>query len=412
MIKILHTADIHLDSPLSTLALRDENLRQKVQTATRSSFQKIIDLALDENVAALLISGDLYDGTQRSAKTAAFLREQLNRLREKNIAVFYIKGNHDAENPLTGSVKLPDNVKVFNGRGEIFKIEGTDVFIHGISFSNKHAPDSLLDKFQAPEPGSVNIAMLHTSLAGSAGHDNYAPCSVNDLTNLGFDYWALGHVHKRQVHSQSPFIVMPGIPQGRDIGEDGPKSVTLLTIDNRVISIEERHSAQVEFHRLEVDLTGVNNDDDVNQKIRTGLLDAGRELHSDNGILRVTLTGKTPLYWLLLRDRDVWEETVRNMAEETGNLSIEKLDFRLEEPSLDQTGAGAVDELAAMMREIFQEEGFQKQAFARMDDVIKQLPKSEREKLLPDETSRVSLAERLAQSGMQHIVALMKGAAQ
>jgi len=412
MIKILHTADIHLDSPLGTLALRDENLRQKVQTATRSAFQKIIDLALAENVRALLISGDLYDGTQRSATTAAFLREQLNRLREKNIAVFYIKGNHDAENPITGNVNLPDNVRVFSERGEKVQIEGTDIFVHGVSFSGKHAPDSLLDKFQAPEPGSVNIAMLHTSLAGSAGHDNYAPCSVNDLTDMGFDYWALGHVHKRRVYSQSPFIVMPGIPQGRDIGEAGAKSVTLLTVDNGRISIEERHSAQVEFHRREVDLTGADSEDDVRQRIGAGLLDAVRGLCSENGIFRVTLTGKTPLHWLLLRDRDTWEETVHRMAEDIGRLWIEKLDFHLEKQSLDQADAGAVGELAAMMRDIFQEEGFQVQALAGMDDVIRQLPKSERDKLLPDEASRLSLTDTLAQSGMQHIVVRMKGAGQ
>ena len=117
MIKILHTADIHLDSPLKSLALRDEQLMHKVKTATRTAFTRIVDTAIAENVAALLIAGDLYDGAQRSAKTAAFLTAQLDRLRLADIAVFYIKGNHDAENPITGEVTLPSNVHIFGGRG-------------------------------------------------------------------------------------------------------------------------------------------------------------------------------------------------------------------------------------------------------------------------------------------------------
>ena len=110
MIKILHTADVHLDSPLTSLALRDEALRANIQSATRSAFIRIIDTALAEGVGALLIAGDLYDGAQRSAKTAAFLVGQIERLRAAGIPVFYIKGNHDAENPITGEVALPDKI--------------------------------------------------------------------------------------------------------------------------------------------------------------------------------------------------------------------------------------------------------------------------------------------------------------
>ena len=150
MTKILHTADVHLDSPLRSLALRNEALRDNIKSATRSAFIRIIDTALTEDVAALLIAGDLYDGAQRSAKTAAFLVGQFERLRAAGIQVFYIKGNHDAENPITGEVALPDNVYVFDGRGSKVQLIGTDIWIHGVSFNGRHARDSLLSKFDAP----------------------------------------------------------------------------------------------------------------------------------------------------------------------------------------------------------------------------------------------------------------------
>lgn len=180
MTKILHTADIHLDSPLRSLALRDPDLRDQVHTATRSAFTRIIDTAIAESVNALLIAGDLFDGAERSARTAAYLTGQLDRLRDGGIRVFYIKGNHDAENPLTGELNLPENVHIFDGRGGKVQLS-EDVWIHGVSFANRHAPESLLPKFPAPVSGAINIAMLHTSLAGAGGHDPYRDKHRSDM---------------------------------------------------------------------------------------------------------------------------------------------------------------------------------------------------------------------------------------
>jgi len=164
MIKIIHTADVHLDSPLRTLALRDPELHEKVQGATRSAFSRIVDKAIEVQAQAVLIAGDLFDGTARSAKTAAFLLSELGRLGAAGIPVFYIKGNHDAENPLTGDTTLPEHVHLFDGRGGKVQIEGTDVWIHGVSFSGKTAEESLLGKFSPAVENSVNIGMLHTSM--------------------------------------------------------------------------------------------------------------------------------------------------------------------------------------------------------------------------------------------------------
>ena len=130
MIKILHTADVHLDSPLRSLATRNSELRDIVATATRTSFSQLVDFAISEAVAALLIAGDLFDGKERSARTGAFLTAELARLGEAGIRVFYIKGNHDAENPITGTLDLPAHVHIFDARGGREQLTD-DVWIHG-----------------------------------------------------------------------------------------------------------------------------------------------------------------------------------------------------------------------------------------------------------------------------------------
>ena len=118
--RFVHAADIHLDSPLRSLALRDPALADLIGNATRRAFVAIIDLCLAEQVDALLLAGDLYDGEQTSMKTAGFLAAQLRRLHEAGIKVFMIRGNHDALSRITKELTFPqDQVRVFGGRAEV-----------------------------------------------------------------------------------------------------------------------------------------------------------------------------------------------------------------------------------------------------------------------------------------------------
>ena len=406
--KILHTADLHLDSPLATLALRDEELRSRVAAASRRALERMVEFCIAEDVAALLIAGDLYDRAERSAKTAAYLTLQMERLRAAGVRVFYIKGNHDVENPITGEFDLPANVHVFDGRGGRVQLT-PDIWIHGVSFRDRLAPDSLVGKFAGPEPGAVNIAMLHTSLAGAPGHDAYAPCSVADLTRAGFDYWALGHIHKRQVHATAPFVVMPGNPQGRDIGEAGPKSATLLTIDAGKIAISQVPTSSVEFRHSAVSLTGLEDDDAVRDKLSAHLMNEAATV-VDSAILRLTLTGATPRAWHLRRDRDTWSEVLHQLAQATGRLWIEKLDFEISAPS-GAVGAGdAVTEVQALMAQIAEEDGFLMAARQELEQVLSLLPQARRSALAPDPVAQTALLDRLAREAVLSMTAAMRGA--
>jgi DNA repair protein SbcD/Mre11 len=259
--RFIHAADIHLDSPLLSLALRSPELAELIGNATRRAFVNVVDLCLAEGVDGLILAGDLYDGEQTSMKTARFLAEQIRRLDEAGIKVFIIRGNHDALSKITKELTFPEGVKVFGGKADTVTFDhagGLAIAIHGMSFAQPHAPESLLGKYKAPVEGAVNIGLMHTSLGGAPGHDPYAPCSIADLGASGVRYWALGHIHKRALTDGNCVVVMPGMPQGRDVGEAGAKSVTLVTIsDDQSIRLEERFTCVAQFERVDVNLDGI-----------------------------------------------------------------------------------------------------------------------------------------------------------
>ncbi len=407
MVKLLHTADLHLDSPLNSLALRDEDLRRRVRAATRESLKTIVDLSLEHEIAAVLISGDLFDRAERSARTAAFLTIQLDRLNQAGIRVFYIKGNHDAENPITGGTNFPANVHLFSGHGGCVELEGADVCIHGVSFSGKSASESLVPKFRPPASGVTNVAMMHTSVSGSSGHDSYAPCSVSDMAAAGFDYWALGHIHKRIVFSERPWIVMPGIPQGRDVGESGMKSATLIHIEEGRISVEELVTSAVEFGEIRIAADGHQDVESLRAAIQDALSRHLGGLRSPHGIVRVTLEGRSGLSWQILRDRDVLSEFIRETAAGTDRLWIDKVKFNV---AAERKGGSpdATSELAGIMAEIQADNLLETDFLKEADDVFKLLPSTARSELLSEQDAAARLVRTLTEAGRRRVVANMR----
>lgn len=407
--RFVHTADIHLDSPLKSLALRDAALAEAIGTATRAVFTRIVDLCLDEAVDALLIAGDLYDGDQTSMKTARFLAQQMQRLAEAGVRLFVIRGNHDAASRITRELVLPENVTVFRPRAGRFEIAtaGRPVVVHGISFRDPHAPDSLLDRFSAPVPGAVNIGMLHTSLGGAAGHDPYAPCSLADLQATGFDYWALGHVHVRAVHPGRTTVVMPGMPQGRDIGEAGPKSVTLVTVaDDGALSLEERATALAEFARLPVEVGGLADWRDLVAALGTAIRTAGRGRVADHLVLRPMLTGATPLAWRVLRDRDLLLSEAMVAAEAQGGVWIDKLEILTRSGQAGAGGAGALDDLSALVdAEALPSPAVAARAAGIADEVIRALPRALRDLLGTDPAAVAAVEAELLRDGAAEVLA-------
>ncbi|KQS93891.1 MULTISPECIES: metallophosphoesterase family protein [unclassified Rhizobium] len=415
--RFVHTADLHLDSPLRSLALKNAELADLVRGATRTALTRIIDLCIAESVDALLIAGDLYDGSQTSMNTALFLAAEMRRLETAGIRVFIIRGNHDSQSTMTRELTFPDNVHVFSGRAKSVLAkhlpDGRAVHIHGISFAHPHAPDSLLPSFQAPVSDAVNIGMLHTSLAGTPGHDPYAPTSAADLASHGFDYWALGHVHLRQVHSQSPLIVMPGMPQGRDINEAGPKTVTLVTVgDDGVLTPVEHAIGQAVFERLNVDLVGIEDWRQMLDAVGHSLTSLRSEAVGDHLIVRLRLTGATLLAWKLRRDPDFLLAELSNLAAGLNGCWIEKIDIECSgiETNAALSGPDPVEELASLIRtDVLTSHAFRQETAVIMDELLLRLPRDLRDSLAGDEQAAEVLAESMARAGSDDILAYLHG---
>lgn len=409
--RFVHTADIHLDSPLRSLAMRNSELATLIGDSTRRAFMAIVDLCLEEAVDALVVAGDLYDGDQTSMKTARFLATQMGRLHEADISVYKIRGNHDALSKITQELILPPSLKLFGSRAEAveFRKDDLDVVMHGLSFAKPHAPESLLPKYRPAVQGAVNIGIMHTSLAGGHGHDLYAPCTVTELQGCGFDYWALGHIHARSVHRGDCAIVMPGMPQGRDINEAGPKTVSLVTVrDDRSITIEERATSIAQFERILVDVSDAEAWADVVDAIERDVTAVRGRTAAPHLVGRLMLGGRTAHAWRLRRDRDLLLEESEHRLGNSGGVWIEKIEIAanaLREPA-SSGSADPIDELGTLIGdEILRQPGVRESVRALVMEVRDDLPPDARRFCGDDETAFEGFLDTLLSESGHEIVA-------
>lgn len=256
--KFIHTADLHLDSPLRGLSSYADAPAERLRTATRDAFHNLVSRAIDEQVDFMVIAGDVYDGDWKDFNTGLFFIRQMGRLRQAGIPVFLLYGNHDAESEMTRGLELPDNVHVFSSRkAETFRINDQKVALHGRSFKVAATTENLLPSYPAPVAGWLNIGVLHTALEGNAEHAAYAPCSVAELQVKGYQYWALGHVHEHWMLRGDVTIAYPGNLQGRHIREQGARGALMVTAEDGEITDVERLEVDVlRWHAVDIDIGG------------------------------------------------------------------------------------------------------------------------------------------------------------
>ncbi|WP_293999884.1 metallophosphoesterase family protein [Sphaerotilus sp.] len=245
--RFLHAADLHIDSPLRGLDVRDGAPADRLRGATRLAFVALIDLAIQRQVNLVILAGDLYDGDWVDFRTGLFVHAQLARLAPNGISAFVVRGNHDAESLISRQLPRQAHVHVFSSRvAQTQVIDALRVAVHGRSFPDRAVTEDLVPGYPAPIAGCFNIGVLHTSLTGSPDHGTYAPTRLDRLVATGYDYLALGHIHARQVVRESaPRIVFPGNLQGRHALETGPKGCEIVTV-------EDGHLTQTEFVALDV----------------------------------------------------------------------------------------------------------------------------------------------------------------
>lgn len=341
----LHAADLHLDSPLRGLARRGAEAGGREGAfladflgASRRALETLVDVALAEKVAFLLIAGDVYDGDWKDYATGHFFVRQMGRLARENIPVFLIRGNHDAASEMSRDLPLPANVRKLSDTAvETIELPELGVAVHGRGFRDRAVSENVARTYPPAVPGRFNIGLLHTSLTGRDGHNAYAPCTVEDLLRAGYDYWALGHIHRREVVSEQPVIVFPGNLQGRHARETGPKGATLVRVaDGRITALEALTLDAARFDHRAVDLAGMAAMADAVDAARAAIASAAVAAEGRPLALRLAFTGVTPLHARLLARTDLAEEMQAHAYEVSADLLIEKVVLDTRQPGAAQ----------------------------------------------------------------------------
>ncbi len=337
--KFLIAADVHLDSPLHGLSQYPGAPVDLLRGATREALKNLVRLALEEQVSLVLLAGDLYDGNWRDYNTGLFLAQQLARLREGGIRAFVIHGNHDAENRMTRSLNLPDNVTVFKTRrAETIRLEDLGVAIHGQGFARKDVMDNLAEHYPAAQADFFNIGMLHTALSGGyQGHAPYAPCTLGTLQSKAYDLWALGHVHTPVVLCEEPLILFPGNIQGRHVRETGPKGCALVAVeDGKVVSHEQRNLHVLRWEIIRVDATEASDPDSVVEMAAAAVATEVERGGGEFVATRLAITGDSRAHRRLLENPEHWTAGIRaTVAATTAEAAwVEKVQF-LTKPGVD-----------------------------------------------------------------------------
>lgn len=329
-IKFIHTADLHLDTPFYGLQDKLPNsIFERVKESSFLSLKRIIDLAIKENVDFILISGDLYDGENRSLKAQLKLCKELERLQEHSISAFIIHGNHDHLGGSWTTINWPENTVFFSSNVMVssFQKANSTTHIYGFSYPRRSVKESMVDQYVKQEDADFHIGMLHGNLEGQVDHDSYAPFKLQQLLEKDFDYWALGHIHKRNILHERPYIIYPGNIQGRHSKELGEKGCFLIQLSEGEQEVEFVPTAEIIWKEETISIDQLHRVDELITKVET-LKNEFRSTYSCGTFLSLELAGNGDLHSFLREEENISEllEVFReNEEDQTAFVWITKL---------------------------------------------------------------------------------------
>ena len=252
--KFIHMADMHFDTPFTVLNSRNK-LGEKRRLEQREAFKKVI--------------------------------EYINNLFKEipNTKIYITPGNHDPyiNNSMYKTFNWNTNVYIFDGKLKI--IENEDCDIYGFGFDDFYLKNSLIDQIKIKNPGKINILITHGALNGGTAEDmEYNPMNKNKLSELGFDYVALGHIHKPDYNNEpNQKIVYPGSTISMGFDELGKHGVILGEINKNNFKLEFIPIDDKEFKELELDISELNSEEELIEKINN--------LNLDNNYYKIILIG-------------------------------------------------------------------------------------------------------------------------
>lgn len=378
--KLVHAADLHIDSPLRGLERYEGAPVERIRQASRRAVENLIALCIEEEASLLVLAGDIFDGDWRDYGTGLFFARQLARLREAGVSAVMVRGNHDAVSQVTKNLRLPDDVRELGSRKpETVVYESLGIAVHGQSYAGRTVDADLTLGYPAPLPGLVNIGLLHTSLTGREGHADYAPTTPDRLRALRYDYWALGHVHQREVVDRDPWIVFPGNLQGRHVKEQGSKGASLVEIaGGRVTSVEHRALDVVRFAQEAVDLTDVDHVDDALEVARARVEELQEAADGRLLGVRLVFRGASRAHEELVLGPERFEAELRRIANELPDVWLERVSTQTE-PRVDLAALAArgdaLGALVASLTELRGDEARLAELMKGFGDLPKRLPR-------------------------------------
>lgn len=245
--KFLHIADVHLDSPFLGLSFLPSELFGQIKNAIQLSFEKAVNFAIDHDVDLVLLAGDTFDSIHPTPQSKIFFANQIKRLVDRQIQVVMVLGNHDYSQIDDLLLNESPYFKIIGSNEQIEQVDFMTKSqykyrVVGFSYQHNHITEDIIAKYPPKSTSIYTIGLAHAGMKqSSVDQNNYAPFTLNEVKNLNYDYFALGHIHLRQVLSQEPWIVYSGNLQGRHVNEKDAKGFYFGQVD------EQSQNTQLQF---------------------------------------------------------------------------------------------------------------------------------------------------------------------
>jgi len=300
-LRFVHAADLHLDSPFAGLKSVAPAIAEHLYNATFQAYEALITLCIEEHVDALLVAGDIYDSADRSLRAQLKFVDGLRRLDTEGIPSFVCHGNHDPLDGWEARLALPASCHRFGPAVETALVDASNPdkgTVSGLSYPRREVRDNLARTWQKPASTGFHIGLLHCNAGGNRDHEAYAPCTIDDLAATNVDYWALGHLHTRQVlRPAGPAIVYPGNLQGLQPNETGGRGAYLVEVSAAgAIGLDFRPLDSIRWERIDVPIDGMETEQQLLDEIEVAIENATGSAEGRHLILRVGLIGRGPLH--------------------------------------------------------------------------------------------------------------------
>ena len=337
----VHAADLHLDSPFIGLSGRlGSAFGELAVRASLESMGRLFALARESEADFMVIAGDLYDGAKVGVRAKVAFLDKVREAGAFGLKVLVALGNHDpVDEGWYRAGELPENLHIFApGEPETVSFltrSGRRVEVTGVSYRQRRETENLSLRFPAADPSVFSVAVLHANVGGNPNHDSYAPASLDDLTRLGYDYFALGHIHRQAVLAERPMVAYSGTLQGRSMKESelGPKGAMVVRHSPTLgLSAEFVELAAVRFERIEVEVPE-GGETALVEAMAERVTGAQGELGDLSGlVVRVILTGSAEVSGAEPEFLEAAAQALRDRVEglERPKVFVESLESKVE----------------------------------------------------------------------------------